>query len=190
MKLFEVIQPLSVDFSAEKAFKSNVKVENNLKISNKKDSDKTIILNIINNFKRNVNGNVSIGLGGNCGKFALALSDALKLNNTLTTIGILFRNVNGIEIYNVKDLMAAETDIYHTIVIDGRGNFYDASGALSKNDLMKIAQKEYGDGNPGFLADISITDPTLKILINNDTNWSENESYFLRLFNKSKKKRY
>ena len=114
--------------------------------------------------------------GGNCGTFALSLADYFRKYKP--TLGILFRE-NHDDINDIKSLIEAETDIYH-IVFMLDGVMYDGTGICTTDDLLDIAQSQYGDEFPGFFTEVDPFDKWTSILINNDTNFSITASTFCK----------
>lgn len=122
--------------------------------------------------------------GGNCGMFALAVAEVLKKKNIFVTLGILYRDAEGIE--EPKDITDSESDVYH-IVIEHNGNYYDGTGIVQKNTLLSIAEDQYGDYNPGFFTEVNPWLSEVHRLIRNDTNWNKPVTFFIEVIEKAKK---
>jgi hypothetical protein len=114
--------------------------------------------------------------GGNCGQFALALAHLSK-----SKIGLIFNDSHHINIETLKDLLDAETDVYHVFVETAGGEKYDGTGKIDNNVLFSIAHGEYNDDNPGYFSDININDPMLLSIVRNETNWDIHVSEFLEI---------
>jgi hypothetical protein len=114
--------------------------------------------------------------GGNCGQFALALAHLSKAN-----IGLIFNDSYHDEIETLKELLDAETDVYHVFVETVGGEKYDGTGKIDNNALFSIARGEYNDSNPGYFSHIDINDPMLLLIIRNETDWDIHVGEFLEI---------
>lgn len=109
---------------------------------------------------------------GNCGTFALALSNNLRSRGYKPTIALLHRWYEEDDYSNgIDGLVETDPDIYHVVVMMG-DKMFDASGETSISDLLSLSIREYKDKNPGFIRDIGIDEEALHTIIEHDTNWS------------------
>lgn len=117
--------------------------------------------------------------GGNCGTFALALAMALQEQGLAPTLAFSYREKGRCD--TIEEVIEAETDIYHVVVMLGE-RMFDATGETNADALLRLARMEYGDRRPSFFRDIAVDDFAMHQLISTETNWSINTGTFRAAF--------
>lgn len=111
--------------------------------------------------------------GGNCGMLALAMTHALK--DPSLRLGMA---IEDIEATTARDILAAETDIYHVWIHDAR-QAYDGTGVMDLTASRQWIAEEYGDTDPHVVTGLDPFEPAVLSLIRNDTDWSISAGEFL-----------
>jgi hypothetical protein len=116
---------------------------------------------------------------GNCGMFALALCEFLKQQGKAPMMAFIYRDPAD-ETKTIKDVLALETDIYHVVVMF-EGKLYDGHGETTADNLLDMAERQYGDGEPAYMTEVAPHDMDMLRLIENDTDWSITSQEFLAI---------
>jgi hypothetical protein len=115
------------------------------------------ILDLIRRARRRYRGRLS---GGNCGQFAYALGRFLGRGE------IALLTESGLE---EDDLRHGDADVYHALLqVDGR--LYDGGGEADAAGLARLAEAEYGDGDPTLWREFPLDEDTRRV-ISGQTAW-------------------
>lgn len=116
---------------------------------------------------------------GNCGQFALALSQKLIDKGIKPSIGVLHKYYDDIK--DIDDLASEEIPIYHIVVIVN-DKIYDATGEITTLDLLNFSVREYRDNDPAYIKEIDIDEMSLHSIIESETNWYISKEKFYDFF--------
>ena len=113
---------------------------------------------------------------GNCGQVAFAIIKyVFEKQNKYFNIGII---TNAQE----EKRLSEKSSIYHVYVVDNDGQRYDNFGKIDQNYLSKLAGQQYKDNNPKeFIFDLPEELAKIQQVIENNTNWERNWSYFYNI---------
>ena len=124
------------------------------------------ILNLIRRARRRYRVRLH---GGNCGQFAYALGKLLGRGEIalLTEAGL-----------EEDDLRHGDADVYHVLLqVDGR--LYDGGGEADAAGLARLAEAEYGDGDPTLWSGFPLDEDT-RLIISGQTSWNTEWTDFYR----------
>jgi hypothetical protein len=116
--------------------------------------------------------------GGNCGTFALALATILKENNIDTKIVVICEDVFEEEA-DIEDIETSDVSVYHVAVkVDGA--LFDGDGKVTGDSIADWIEEEYYDYSPAVFT-FELSEPGLRRLIENNTNWSISTAQFYKV---------
>ena len=124
------------------------------------------ILGLIRSARRRYRGRLH---GGNCGQFAYALGKLLGRGE------IALLTESGLE---EDDLRHGDADVYHVLLqVDGR--LYEGGGEADAAGLARLAEEEYGDGDPTLWREFPLDEGT-RLIISGQTAWDTEWTDFYR----------